>query len=126
MLLGGAAGIWARHLRRLQLLPVGGMQASTLPPPLPPPLQTGQPARQAFGSKAGGEDEAALLWSPWALTRGAASQPELPPEWTMRQALFAAQSRLLLKLHRHAEVGVAVAAARCVHNGDGVALRPIP
>lgn len=68
------------------------------------PLQSGQQARQPFGSKAAGEDEAALLWASWAAIRQAASQPELPPEWMMRQALFASQARLLLKLHRHAEV----------------------
>lgn len=68
------------------------------------PLQSAQQARQPFGGKAAGEDEAAQLWASWAAIRQAASQPELPPEWVMRQALFASQARLLLKLHRHSEV----------------------
>lgn len=70
---------------------------------LPTCQLTHQP-RRPFGSKAAGEDEAAALWAPWATARAAAALPDAPPEWAMRQALFAAQARLLLKLHRHAEV----------------------
>ena len=68
------------------------------------PVQSGAQPRQGFGGKPAGEDEAAGLWASWAATRHAASQPELPPQFAMRQALFASQARLLFKLHRHAEV----------------------
>lgn len=68
------------------------------------PLQSGQQARPPFGCKPAGEDEAALLWAPWGAARAAAAQPDPPPEFAMRQALFASQARLLFKLHRHAEV----------------------
>ena len=61
-------------------------------------------SRRVFGGKPAAEDEAAALWAPWAATRTATALPDAPPEWAMRQALFASQARLLLKLHRHAEV----------------------
>jgi hypothetical protein len=72
-----------------------------MPPAAP---QAGQQPAQPFGGKAPGDDEAAALWLPWAATRQAASQPDLPPEFLMRQALFASQARLLLRLHRGAEL----------------------
>ncbi|KAI7835534.1 hypothetical protein COHA_010562 [Chlorella ohadii] len=67
-------------------------------------LQLPHQPRRAFGSKPAVEDEAAALWAPWSAARSAAALPDAPPEWAMRQALFASQARLLLKLHRHAEV----------------------
>lgn len=69
-----------------------------------PPLQLPHQPRRAFGGKPAAEDEAAALWAPWSAARSAAALPDAPPEWAMRQALFASQARLLLKLHRHAEV----------------------
>lgn len=51
------------------------------------------------------EDEAQHLWSSWRKCRQviAASGDKAPPEFILRQHLFASQLRLLLKLHRYAE-----------------------
>lgn len=77
-------------------------------------LQSGQQTpRQPFGGKPPGEDEAEGLWAGWARTRAAAADPAPPPEFAMRQALFASQARLLLKLHRHAEVRGGVGRCCC-------------
>jgi hypothetical protein len=62
----------------------------------------------AGAGPAAGEDEAAPLWASWAQARAAGAGEgdgaAPPPEAQLRQAVFAQQARVLLRLRRHAEV----------------------
>ena len=83
------------------------LHTHTLPRSTPlPPLQAGSLRKHGFGSKAADDDEAALLWAPWRSVREAVQASEGLPEFTLRQLLFASQARVLLKLHRPAEVAL--------------------
>ena len=77
----------------------GGAAAAA--PALLPPQQQQQP----FGGPAPGEDEAAHMWASWQDIRQAVQASEALSQFAIRQFLFASKARVLLKLHRPAEVG---------------------
>ena len=62
----------------------------------------------SFGVPRGGGDEAEGFWSTWRSCRAAVLHSDedggAPPVLALRQAVFASQSRVLLKLRRHGEV----------------------